>query len=50
MEDGIAEDRITTVGLGEERLKNSANTAAAHSENRRVEAHLKSIERVKVMR
>ena len=48
--DGIAADRITTVGLGEERLKNTANTAEAHAENRRVEAHLKSIERVKVER
>ncbi|WP_339689935.1 OmpA family protein [uncultured Pseudoalteromonas sp.] len=48
--DGIAADRITTVGLGEERLKNTDNTPAAHAENRRVEAHIKSIERVKVER
>ena len=50
IKDGIAEDRITTVGLGEERLKNTANTKEAHAENRRVEAHVKSIERVKVKR
>ena len=48
--DGIAEDRITTVGLGEERLKNEANTKAAHEENRRVEAHIKTIKNVKVLR
>ena len=48
--DGIAEDRITTAGLGEERLKNEANTAKAHAENSRVEAHVKSIKRVKVLR
>ncbi len=48
--DGIAEDRITTAGLGEERLKNPANTAQAHAENRRVEAKVKSIKRVKVLR
>jgi len=48
--DGIASDRITTVGLGEERLKNEANTAAAHAENRRVEAHIKTIKTVKVLR
>jgi OOP family OmpA-OmpF porin len=50
IKDGIAENRITTVGLGEERLKNTANTKEAHAENRRVEAHVKSIERVKVKR
>jgi len=50
MADGIASDRITTVGLGEERLKNEANTAAAHAENRRVEAHIKTIKTVKVLR
>ena len=48
--DGIAEDRITTVGLGEERLKNDANTKAANAENRRVEAHIKTIKNVKVLR
>ncbi|MBQ4834620.1 OmpA family protein [Pseudoalteromonas sp. MMG010] len=50
VKDGIAEDRITTVGLGEERLKNPANTAAANKENRRVEAHVTSIKKVKVQR
>ena len=47
---GIAEDRITTAGLGEERLKNDANTATANAENRRVEAHIKTIKNVKVLR
>lgn len=50
IENGIDKKRIITVGLGEERLKNSANTAAAHAENRRVEAHVTVVERVKVMR
>ncbi|WP_372762072.1 OmpA family protein [Pseudoalteromonas sp.] len=50
IKDGIAKDRITTVGYGEERLKNPANTKAAHAENRRVEAHITAVERVKVKR
>ena len=50
IEDGIDAERLTTVGLGEERLKNPANTAEAHAENRRVEAHVSVIERVKVER
>ncbi|BDF95697.1 MULTISPECIES: OmpA family protein [Pseudoalteromonas] len=50
IEDGIDKKRIITVGLGEERLKNPANTAEAHAENRRVEAHVTVIERVKVER
>ncbi|MDN3380387.1 MULTISPECIES: OmpA family protein [unclassified Pseudoalteromonas] len=50
IEDGIDKERIITVGLGEERLKNEANTASAHAENRRVEAHVTVIERVKVKR
>jgi OmpA-OmpF porin, OOP family len=50
VKDGIAKDRITTVGYGEERLKNPANTLAAHAENRRVEAHITAVERVKVKR
>lgn len=47
---GIDEMRITTVGFGEERLKNMGDSAQAHAENRRVEAKVKSIERVKVQR
>ncbi|KPH65255.1 hypothetical protein AMS58_08210 [Pseudoalteromonas porphyrae] len=50
VKDGISRDRITTVGFGEERLKNTANTRAAHAENRRVEAHVSTVERVKVKR
>lgn len=50
IKDGISEERISTIGYGEERLKNEANTASAHAENRRVEAHLTVIERVKVER
>ncbi len=47
---GISESRITAVGKGETMLKNPANTPAAHAENRRVEAHISSTEKVKVMR
>lgn len=50
IEDGIDPMRLTTVGLGEERLKNPANTPEAHAENRRVEAKVTVIERVKVER
>lgn len=50
IKDGVSADRISTIGLGEERLKNEANTASAHAENRRVEAHVTVIERVKVKR
>ncbi len=50
IEDGIDPMRLTTVGLGEERLKNTANTPEAHAENRRVEAKVTVIERVKVKR
>lgn len=50
VEDGIDESRISTIGYGEERLKNPANTAAANAENRRVEAQLTAVEKVKVKR
>lgn len=50
IKDGIDPERLTTVGMGEERLKNPANTPEAHAENRRVEAHVSVIERVKVER
>ncbi|MCG7562128.1 MULTISPECIES: OmpA family protein [Pseudoalteromonas] len=50
IEKGIDEMRITTVGYGEERLKNTDDSAQAHAENRRVEAKVKSVERVKVKR
>ncbi|CAM4265778.1 OmpA family protein [Pseudoalteromonas byunsanensis] len=50
MDDGIAADRISTIGYGEERLKNTANTKEANAQNRRVEATITSSERVKVQR
>ena len=50
VKDGISSDRISTVGYGEERLKNKAYTLEAHAENRRVEAQISTVERVKVMR
>ncbi|OHU85947.1 MULTISPECIES: OmpA family protein [Pseudoalteromonas] len=50
MDDGITADRISTIGYGEERLKNTANTLEAHAQNRRVEATITSTERVKVQR
>ena len=42
--------RLNTVGMGEERLKNPAKTPEAQAENRRVEAKVTVIERVKVER
>ncbi|MFY8273777.1 OmpA family protein [Pseudoalteromonas sp. SSDWG2] len=50
VKDGISESRIETVGMGEERLLNPANTAEAHAENRRVEAHISVTERVAIKR
>ncbi|WP_295505565.1 OmpA family protein [uncultured Pseudoalteromonas sp.] len=50
VKDGISSDRISTVGYGEERLKNKAYTLEAHAENRRVEAQITSVEKVKVLR
>ena len=50
VKDGIEESRISTLGFGEERLKNTAGTRAANAENRRVEAHIKTIKTVKVLR
>ena len=44
----IDESRLTAVGYGEERLLNTANTAAAHKENRRIEATIKVTEKVRV--
>ena len=48
--DGISAKRITTKGIGEARLKNKADTPEAHIENRRVEAHIKTIKSIKVLR
>ena len=50
IKDGISSDRVSTIGYGEERLLNTANTLEAHAQNRRVEAQVKSVERVKVLR
>ncbi|WP_462157066.1 OmpA family protein [Pseudoalteromonas sp. GB56] len=50
IEDGISASRVETVGLGEERLLNTANTKEAHAENRRVEAHISVTERVAIKR
>ena len=47
---GVEKQRISTIGYGEERLKNTANTLEAHAENRRVEAVVTITERVKVER
>ncbi|MBQ4864569.1 OmpA family protein [Pseudoalteromonas sp. MMG013] len=47
---GIDAQRISTIGYGEERLLNTANTLAAHAQNRRVEAAITTTERVKVKR
>jgi len=48
--EGIAKNRISAIGYGEERLKNPENSKAAHAENRRVEAKITSVKRVKVER
>jgi OOP family OmpA-OmpF porin len=48
--EGIAASRVSAIGYGEERLKNTANTEAAHAQNRRVEAKVTSVKRVKVKR
>jgi OOP family OmpA-OmpF porin len=47
---GIDASRIDTIGYGEERLRNPANTKEAHAENRRVEALLNVVERVTIKR
>lgn len=50
IEEGIDASRVSAIGYGEERLKNTANTEEAHAQNRRVEAKLISVKRVKVKR
>jgi len=49
-EHNIDNARLSTVGYGEEQLKNSANTNAAHAENRRIEAKLEITHKVAVKR
>ncbi|MGJ8690993.1 MAG: OmpA family protein [Thalassotalea sp.] len=44
----VEKSRLTAVGYGETRLINSANTAAAHAENRRIEANVSVTKKVKV--
>ncbi len=49
-EHNIDSARLSAVGYGEEQLKNSANTNAAHAENRRIEAKLEITHKVAVKR
>ena len=42
----VAQDRLTAVGHGEEQVKNSANTTAAHAQNRRIEATIAASKKV----
>lgn len=46
----IDASRLTAKGYGEERLLNTANTAAAHKENRRIEANVSVTKKVSVER
>lgn len=45
---GIAADRLVAVGYGEERLIDTANTREAHKVNRRIEAVVTAIQKVKL--
>ncbi|WP_440876923.1 OmpA family protein [Thalassotalea sp. PLHSN55] len=47
---GIASNRLTAQGLGEEQLLDQSNTAAAHAQNRRIEAKVVVKEKVAVKR
>ena len=47
---GIDSSRLSAKGMGEEALLNSANTAAAHAENRRIEAKVSVKNKVAVKR
>jgi len=46
----IDASRLTAIGYGEERLINQDNTAAAHAENRRIEAKVEVTKKVAVER
>lgn len=46
----IDESRLSAVGYGEEQLLNSANTEAAHTQNRRIMATVKATKRTPVKR
>jgi len=45
---GIVAERLTAQGFGEEQLLNSANTAKAHRENRRIEAKVMVTKKVAI--
>jgi OOP family OmpA-OmpF porin len=45
---GIAAERLVAVGYGEERLLDTANTREAHKVNRRIEAVVTAIQKVKL--
>ncbi|MGB1261661.1 MAG: OmpA family protein [Cognaticolwellia sp.] len=47
---GIDSSRLTAQGMGEEELLNTANTAAAHAENRRIDAKVSVKNKVAVKR
>jgi OOP family OmpA-OmpF porin len=46
----IDASRLSAVGYGEERLINTANTAAAHSENRRIQAKIETMKKTAIKR
>ena len=47
---GLDSDRVEAIGFGETQLKNTANTAAAHRENRRIEVKVTALVEEKVNR
>ncbi len=47
---GIKQSRLTAKGYGETLLINPENTAAAHKENRRIEANVSVTQKIKVTR
>lgn len=46
----ISQNRLTAVGHGEEQLVNEANTAAAHAQNRRIQAQVQTTKKVAIKR
>ena len=46
----ISQSRLTAVGHGEEQLVNDANTAAAHAQNRRIQAEVQITKKVATQR
>lgn len=47
---GLAADRMSAIGYGEERLLDSSNTPEASTKNRRIEAKVSAKEKVKVLK